>query len=99
MRIDDRNTVGPAATETGRTPETSKTDRAAGGGSGAGDSGGDRVEFSSSLGRLSQAISADSAQRASRVQTLAAVYQSGRYHADSQATSQGLISEALAAHE
>jgi len=92
--------MGPAAPEAGRAQETQKVDRAGVDRSGTVDSGGDRVEFSSSLGRLSQAISTDSAQRASRVQTLAAAYQAGQYRADSQATSQGMITEALAAgHE
>jgi hypothetical protein len=100
MRVDDRNNMGPVAPETGRTPETQKPDRAGSAGSGTIDSGGDRVEFSTSLGRLAQAISTDSAQRASRVQALAVSYETGRYHADSQATSRGIISEALAtSHE
>ena len=100
MRVHDRNNMGPAASEAARAQETQKLDRAGTARSGAVDSGGDRVEFSSSLGQLAQAISTDSAQRASRVQTLAADYQTGRYRADSQATSQGMISEALAtSHE
>jgi len=100
MRVDDRNNIGPAAPETGRTQETQKIDRASTARTGALESGGDRVEFSSSLGRLAQAISADGARRASRVQTLAAAYQAGRYQPDSQATSQGMIDEAVAAsHE
>jgi len=100
MRINDRNLMGPAASETGRTPETQKLDRTGASSSGAPESGGDRVEFSSSLGRLAQALSSHAAQRSSRVESLAALYQSGGYRADSQATSQSMISEALAAgHE
>jgi anti-sigma28 factor (negative regulator of flagellin synthesis) len=100
MRVQDSNNIGPAPPKAGRAQEIQKIDRAGASSSGAVDSGGDRVEFSSSLGRLAQAISTDSAQRASRVQALAAAYQAGRYRADSQATSQGMISEALAAsHE
>lgn len=100
MRVQDSNNMGPAAPEASRAQESQKVDRAGVARSGASDSSGDRVEFSSSLGRLAQALSTDSAQRASRVQTLAAAYQAGRYHADSQATSQGMITEALAAsHE
>lgn len=100
MRVNDRNTMGPAASEAGRAQETQKLDRTGLASSGAGDSSGDRVEFSSSLGRLAQAISTDSAQRASRVQTLTAAYQTGKYHPDSQATSQGMIAEAVAmSHE
>ena len=100
MRINDHNTMGPAAPESGRTAETQKLDRTGASSSGSAESGGDRVEFSSSLGRLSQALASDAGQRASRVESLAALYQSGGYRADSQSTSQGMINEALAAgHE
>jgi hypothetical protein len=100
MRVNDRNTMGPAASEAGAAQETQKLDRASTATSRVGDPGGDRVEFSSSLGRLAQAISTDNTQRASRVQTLAAAYQTGKYRPDSQATSQGMIAEAIAAsHE
>jgi anti-sigma28 factor (negative regulator of flagellin synthesis) len=100
MRVSDRNTMGPAASEAGRAQETQKLERAGSAPSGAADSGGDRVEFSSSLGQLAQAISADGTQRAGRVQALAAAYQTGKYHPDSQATSQGMIAEAIAtSHE
>jgi anti-sigma28 factor (negative regulator of flagellin synthesis) len=100
MRVQDSNNLTPGASETGPARETQRLDPAGATRSSAADSVGDRVEFSSSLGRLSQAISSDSAQRASRVQTLATAYQTGRYHADSQATSQGMIAEALAtSHE
>ena len=100
MRVNDRNTMGPAASETGRLQDTQKPDRAGTSRTGAADSGGDRVEFSSSLGQLAQAIATDSATRAGRVQALAASYQAGQYRPDSQATSQGMIAEAIAAgHE
>jgi anti-sigma28 factor (negative regulator of flagellin synthesis) len=98
MRVNDRNTTETPASQTGRAQETQKPDR---GGTttpaASGDSGGDRVELSSTLGRLSQAISSFSAQRASRVQALTADYQTGRLQADSGATSRGVVSEALAA--
>ena len=99
MRVNDGNTLGRSTAETGRTPETQKVERgestrtnAAGGTGGA-----DRVELSSTLGRLSQAISIYADQRASRVEALAAEYQSGRYVPDAAATSRGLIAEALSA--
>ena len=99
MRVNDRNTMG-AASEAGRTQDTQKLDRAGVTRAGAADSGADRVEFSSSLGQLDQAISTDSAVRAGRVQALATNYVAGRYHPDSQATSRGVVAEAIAAgHE
>jgi anti-sigma28 factor (negative regulator of flagellin synthesis) len=62
-----------------------------------GDASGDRVEFSGNLGMLSRTLSTYDTSRASRVQALAAQFQSGNYRPDSAATSRGMISEALAA--
>jgi len=95
MRINDRNTLGPAASEAGRTAETQKIDWGDSSRQAKVNSGGDRVELSSTLGRLSQAISSADSQRASRVQSLAADYQAGKYRPNAAATSRGMISEAL----
>jgi len=99
MRVYDVNLTSTSAAQSGRAQETQKADRAGSGrAGGSGTAGnGDRVEFSSTLGRLSQALAADGSDRASRVQALAAQYQSGQYQPDSLATSRGMISEALAA--
>jgi len=98
MRVNDRNTTGAAPAQTGRAQETQKPSRGAPTTQAAGaHTGGDRVELSSTLGRLSHAISSFSAQRASRVHALTADYQTGRFRADSRATSRGVVSEALAA--
>ena len=99
MRVYDLNLTSTSAAATGRAQETQRADQAASsraGGSGTAASG-DRVEFSSTLGRISQALAADGSDRASRVQALAAQYRSGQYQPDSMATSRGMISEALAA--
>ena len=91
--------MGPSAPQPGRTTETPKT-----GQDGtaktprAGSAEGDRVELSSTLGRLSQAIGTYANQRAERVHALATEYQAGRFRANSQVTSRALIAEALAAH-
>ena len=99
MRIQDRTSLGPAAAETERTPETKKTGRESTGRTGsAGSADGDRIELSSTLGRLSQAIAANGVQRADRVQALTADYQNGRFHPDPVATSRAMITEALGAH-
>jgi hypothetical protein len=98
MRIYDVNLTGSSAAESGRAQETQRSDRGGGartGGAGANGSS-DRVEFSSTLGRLSQAMAADGSSRASQVQALAAQYQAGKYQPDSLATSKGMVAEALA---
>jgi anti-sigma28 factor (negative regulator of flagellin synthesis) len=98
MRIYDVNLTGSSAAESGRAQETQRSDRAAGtrtaGASANGSS--DSVEFSSTLGRLSQVMSTDGSARAGRVQALASLYQSGNYRPDSLATSKGMVAESLA---
>lgn len=99
MRIQDRTSLGPAAAETGRTPETQRAGRETAGRTATTESAdGDRVELSTSLGRLSQAIAAHTAQRADRVRALAAEYQAGRFHPNSMVTSRAMIAEAVAPH-
>ena len=97
MRVNDRNMLGSAAVETGRTADAQKSDRTDTARNGAGDPTSDRVEFSASLSRLSRAISVGNAQRNSQVQALAAAYQAGTYRPDSLGASRGLIAEATAA--
>ena len=97
MRVYDVNLTSSSMAQTGRTQETQSGDRVANGRSGtSGGAGSDRVELSSTLGHLAQALAADGSNRAARVQALAAQYQSGRYQADSMATGRGMIAEALA---
>lgn len=99
MRIQDRTSLGTSAAQSGRTPETQKSGHDnAGKTSGTGSTDGDRVELSSTLGRLSQAIGTYADHRAERVQALASQYQAGRFRPDSQATSRALVAEALTAH-
>jgi flagellar biosynthesis anti-sigma factor FlgM len=97
MKIYDLNlTGGAAAGGTARTQETQTTNPNAGNkAAGAGGASGDRVEFSTSLGRLSQALSAQASARSSRIQALAAQYQNGTYQPDAAATAKGLVSEAV----
>jgi hypothetical protein len=95
MKIYDRSLTG-ATENTGRSQETQAVG-SAGRQSGAGRSSEatDRVEFSSSLGSLSQALSSFGASRGSRVDTLADLYRSGNYSPSSLDTSRGMISDAL----
>jgi anti-sigma28 factor (negative regulator of flagellin synthesis) len=96
MKIYDQNPSGAAAAGTNRTQDVQQSDRSKGTQSSRSASeGGDRVEFSGSLGRLSKVLSTDQADRAGRVQALTAQYQSGTYRADSAATSRGMVGEAL----
>jgi anti-sigma28 factor (negative regulator of flagellin synthesis) len=98
MRIYDLNLTGTSAAETGRTQETQRPDLADSAKAGRGaDRSSDRVELSSTLGSLSRAIAAHQSDRAPRVQALAAQYQSGNYHPNSQATSRAMVTDALAA--
>jgi hypothetical protein len=98
MRIQDRTSLGPSAAETGRTAETQKPGRGSTGQTGpANSSDGDRIELSSALGRLSQAVVAYGTQRGDRVQALSVDYQAGRFRPDSQATSRAIVAEALSA--
>ena len=99
MRVDDRNLMGTAPAQSGRTQETGRSNRNQGvrTGAAATDKTGDRVELSNTVEAFSRAMSAFGSERANRVQALAAQYQSGSYHADSAATARSMVSEALLA--
>jgi hypothetical protein len=53
------------------------------------------VEFSNTLGRLSNALTADDSARSAKVNQLAAQYQAGNYQPNAAGAANGLISEAL----
>ena len=90
--------MGPSAAQAGRATDTPKTGPdGAGKTLGARSADGDRVELSSTLGRLAQAISTYGNHRAERVQALAGDYQAGRFRPNIQATSRAIIAQALAA--
>ena len=98
MKIYDRNLTGTSASEAGRAQELQKAGGAGGGKSARpGDASNDSVEFSGALGTLSRLLASSDTSRASRVQSLAAQYQSGNYQASSTATSRGMIEESLGA--
>ena len=97
MRIQDRSSLGAAETQSNRSAEAQKNGRENTGSSGAVSSAeGDRVELSSTLGQLAQAIAAHSTERSNRVQRLAGDYQSGRYQPNAEATSRAMVTDALA---
>jgi len=98
MKIYDLNlTGGASAAEAGRAQEAQKATQAGNSRVSGTSVSDDRVEFSSTLGRLSKALSEYGADRAGRVAALAAQYQNGTYRADAAATSRGMVTEALVA--
>jgi anti-sigma28 factor (negative regulator of flagellin synthesis) len=97
MRIYDQNLNGAGAAQTGAANEVQRTDREGGARAHGATSDRDRVELSSSLASLSRTLEAHHADRAARVQELAAQYQRGEYRPDSAATSRAMVGEALGA--
>ena len=97
MKVVDRNLNGGSPVESGRTQETQRASSTTGSAATTQAGGGDQVEFSHTLGSLARAMSTFSANRSSKVQVLAAQYQSGTYRANSQATSRMMIAHALTA--
>jgi hypothetical protein len=97
MRINEGKLTGSTA-ETGRAPETQRTEResTARVGGGSSSTSNDRVELSSALGSLSRVLSSFGSERAGRVQSLTTQYQSGGSIPDAVGTSRGVIAEALA---
>jgi anti-sigma28 factor (negative regulator of flagellin synthesis) len=99
MRVTDRNLAANAQAEAAKAQEAQRIERAGTqrSGSTGGSEGGDQVQLSSLAGRVSNAIQTSSTDRSSRVQALAAAYQSGSYQSDAGATSSAMVSETLAA--
>jgi hypothetical protein len=96
MRVYDRNITGGSAAEAGRSSETAKVSPAEHGlQKAAGNRSRDRVELSGTLERLSRALSASEGQRAQKVESLAAVYQAGKYSVPVEAVSHAMVAEAL----
>jgi hypothetical protein len=96
MKVHDSNLTGASAAGTTRVSETNASGRTAGASQNNIQSDGDRVEFSSALGRVSRTLDMYHAERAATVQALASRYQSGNYQTDDMSTGRALISETLA---
>ena len=96
MKIYDRDLTGASAAESGRAQESQKPDKGnSSRSSSAAQGSGDRVELSSTLSRVSRAMTSYQSDRAARVQALAAQVQAGSYQPDSLGTSRGMVAEAL----
>ena len=97
MRVEDRNLNGAGGSQPGRAAGVDETGRT---GSPAGGqvteaAGGDRAEISSLAGTVSQAITAHAAERAQRIEKLAAEYRAGHYNVSARSASQALVRDAL----
>ena len=93
IRIYNDGLAGTAATEASRAQELSRATQAGRANGAASSSGEDQVEISS----LSESLSAQASQRATRVQDLTAVYRSGGYQPNSLDVSRALVNHALQA--
>ncbi|MBI1791220.1 MAG: flagellar biosynthesis anti-sigma factor FlgM [Acidobacteria bacterium] len=95
MKIYDQNPLGSTGSAHGASGAEAVEAR-----SGARGAAGSRVEedravLSGLAGRLSQALEAESPERAARVEQLRAEVASGRYRADALGISRGIVREAL----
>ncbi len=97
MKVYDRNLAGAGTVESTRAGDTQKaaSSSSEGAQSSSRSASADQVELSGTLGRLSQALSAQGSQRAARVAELASAYQSGNYQPNSAGAARGMVSEAL----
>jgi len=101
MRIENQNLNGAAGLQTGRTPETSPAEGVGSTSStrGAGSISGDHAEISSLAENVSQALSAQSVNRAQRIQELTAQYRAGTYRPNAQAVSSAIVADAIGAKD
>jgi len=97
MRIENQNLNGAAGLQTGRTPETNPTDAVTSpsSGRGPGSVSGDHAEISSLAENVSQALSAQSVNRAQRIQELARQYSAGTYRPSAQSVSSAIVDDAV----
>jgi hypothetical protein len=97
MKVYDRNQAGAASAGAALAPDVQKTGSNPSGGAQSShrNAAGDQVALSGTLGRLSQALSAQGNQGAARVAALTSEYRSGNYQPNAAGTARGLVSEAL----
>jgi anti-sigma28 factor (negative regulator of flagellin synthesis) len=97
MKIVDQSNLSPApapSTKSASGPESTKhreASRAASTGDGR-----DSAELSGLAGKISEAVSKDSANRAAQVEQLRTQVANGTYQADVAATSRGIVNDSLA---
>jgi flagellar biosynthesis anti-sigma factor FlgM len=71
------------------------TGRGAAPGQSAGAGGTDRAEISGLAGKLTEAASVESPERAARVEALRAAVEAGRYQVDAASVARGVVGEAI----
>ena len=96
MRIDNPNLNGAAGLQTGRAPETTPAEALGSTSSTRGGSiSGDHAEISSLAENVSQALAAQSVNRAQRIQELAQQYSAGTYRPSARSVSGAIVNEAI----
>ena len=95
MRIDDQGNVGATSTTAAKgAAGVEPADRRDVGRTATGD-GNDSAEISGLAGKISQAVSKDSANRAAQVEALRTQVAGGSFHVDVAATSRGIVNDSL----
>jgi anti-sigma28 factor (negative regulator of flagellin synthesis) len=96
MKIDDQSNLGPTSTAGAKgAAGVEPADRRDVGQSSATGGGKDSAEISGLAGKISQAVSKDSANRAAEVEQLRAQVAGGSFHVDVAATSRGIVNDSL----
>jgi len=96
IRINQETLAGNSVSETSRAEELHhSTQNGSKPTSGLGSLGGDQVTISSLSGSITDTLATAAARQSSKVQHLAALYASGRYHADSEHVSRALVSQSI----
>jgi flagellar biosynthesis anti-sigma factor FlgM len=98
MKIQDNiNLSGPATSEAGKSAATQAVRHSGHGSASRAHGSSDQVSLSDFAGQLSRSLDASASQRASRVNDLAAAYQSGSYNPDPAAVSKSMVASMLGA--
>jgi anti-sigma28 factor (negative regulator of flagellin synthesis) len=97
MKIVDQSKLSPAQAPSAKSAVGVESGEHKAAGRAAATGGGlDSAELSGLAGKISQAVSKDSANRAAQVEQLRAQVASGTFHVDAAATSRGIVNDSLA---
>jgi flagellar biosynthesis anti-sigma factor FlgM len=95
MKIDDQSSLGAVSTPAAKGAVGAEPAERRDAGRAATSTGKDSAELSGLAGKISEAVSKDSAVRAAQVEQLRVQVASGSYHADVAATSHGIVNDSL----
>lgn len=98
MKINERDALNIPKPESERLYAPSKPESGSTRAARHSDSGNDQIDLGSQTGLLSQAVSAGSEERASRVEQLRALVQSGQYQVDTVALSRAIVTAGLSGY-